>query len=76
MTTRSNNLGAYILIGLGVLFLAGQIFDFDIGRIFDISWPLFVVIPGVIFLIIHFMFEKPDVPPAASEHPSAHQPAP
>ncbi|MBK9750959.1 MAG: hypothetical protein IPO91_29920 [Chloroflexi bacterium] len=58
MTTRSNNLGAYILIGLGVLFLAGQIFDFDIGRIFDISWPLFVVIPGVIFLIIAFTGDR------------------
>lgn len=53
MNSRSSsNIGAYILIGLGVLFLAGQVFDFDLGRIFDISWHLFVIIPGVIFLII------------------------
>jgi len=55
MNTRSsNNLGAYLLIGLGVLFLAGQLFNFDIGHIFDISWPLFVIIPGVVFLLIAF----------------------
>lgn len=54
MNTRSNNLGAYILIALGVLFLGAQVFNFDFGRIFDISWPLFIIIPGVIFLVIAF----------------------
>jgi len=52
VNTRSNNLGAYILIAIGIIFLAAQVFDFDIGRIFDISWPLFVIIPGVVFLFI------------------------
>jgi hypothetical protein len=56
MNTRSSNsVGAYLLIGLGALFLAGQVFGFDIGRVFDLSWPLFIIIPGVIFLLIAIM---------------------
>lgn len=58
MNTRSNNFGAYILIALGVLFLAGQFLNVDLGRIFDLSWPLFIIIPGVIFLLIAFTGDR------------------
>ncbi|ULA63731.1 MAG: Lipoprotein signal peptidase [Nitrospira sp.] len=59
----------------------GEVIDFLDVYVGNYHWPAFniadsAITVGVIFLIIHFMFEKPDVPPAASEHPSAHPPAP
>lgn len=50
MDTRpdmNRNMGAYILIGLGVLFLAAQIFDFSF---FGALWPLIIVAVGLPFL--------------------------
>jgi hypothetical protein len=41
-------LGA-ILIILGAIFLAGQLFDFDIG---EVGWPFFVIAPGVVLLVL------------------------
>ncbi len=57
MTNHSrSNLGAYIVIGLGILLLVGQMGLFDLGGIFgsviSFSWPMFIIIPGVIFLLI------------------------
>jgi hypothetical protein len=49
-TSGRNNLGALILIAVGVLFLAVQVFNIDLGNVFD--WPLFILIPGVILLLI------------------------
>ena len=43
----SRNTGAYILIGLGVLFLAAQIFNFSFLGTF---WPLIIVAAGLPFL--------------------------
>ena len=37
-----------ILVGLGVLFLLGQIFSFNL---LEYSWPLFVIVPGLLFFI-------------------------
>jgi peptidoglycan/LPS O-acetylase OafA/YrhL len=51
----SRNAGAYILIGLGVLFLAGQIFNFSF---FGALWPLIVMIPGLVFLYFAFNGDK------------------
>lgn len=42
-----NRLAAVILIGLGVLFLFAR---FTGANIFEISWPFFIIIPGVVFL--------------------------
>jgi len=54
-TYRGNrNLGAIVLIVLGVLFLAAQVFNFNVWGIFDIvadfGWPFFIILPGVALL--------------------------
>jgi len=36
-----------VLGALGLLFLVGQWFDFDVG---SFAWPLFVLAPGVLLL--------------------------
>lgn len=41
-------LGA-ILIVVGVVFLAGQVLNFDLG---EISWPFYVIAPGVALLVL------------------------
>lgn len=41
-------LGA-VLVALGILFLAGQLLDFDIG---EVGWPFFVIAPGVVLLAL------------------------
>ena len=38
-----------LLVALGVLFLAGQVFHFDLGRY---GWPFFVAAPGITLLAI------------------------
>lgn len=51
MDTQQDNgrvIGGTILIGLGLLFLFGQITGFGM----DMGWPLFVIIPGAVFLAI------------------------
>jgi len=50
--SQRNGLGAFLLIGLGVLFLAGQLFNFNVWEIVGFSWPVLVMIPGVIFLAL------------------------
>lgn len=47
-----NSLGAFVLIGLGVLFLAMQVFDFDFGSFVGNSWPLLIVGFGALFLAL------------------------
>jgi len=47
----------------------------------DYHWPAFnvadsAITVGVVFLVIHFMFEKKDVPPVAPENPAFQTPAP
>jgi peptidoglycan/LPS O-acetylase OafA/YrhL len=49
---QRNTVGAFVLIGLGVLFLVGQMFSINVWSIFGFSWPVFVLIPGVIFLTL------------------------
>jgi hypothetical protein len=46
----NRNIGAIILIAIGVLFFVTQTLQINIWGIFGISWPLFVVIPGLVFL--------------------------
>ncbi|MEZ4669563.1 MAG: hypothetical protein R3E39_16790 [Anaerolineae bacterium] len=48
MNDKARPIGALVLIGLGILFLAGQIFD--IGGIIGWLWPFFVILPGAAFL--------------------------
>lgn len=48
MSDKGRPIAAVVLIGLGVLFLAGQIFD--VGGILGFIWPLFVLAPGAVFL--------------------------
>lgn len=58
-TTRNdlrNNFGAFLLIGLGVLFLLGQIFNFNLFGWLDMGdlWPLFVMLPGLALVAVAF----------------------
>jgi hypothetical protein len=46
---QGRNIAGILLIGLGGLFLVGQTTGVSI---FGLAWPLFVLIPGAIFLII------------------------
>lgn len=53
---RGQLLGVF-LIALGALFLAGQVFDFDPGSLFDfewadVSWPLYIIIPGLVLIFL------------------------
>ncbi len=47
-----NRMGAFLLIGLGVLFLAGQVFNFDLGNWIGNAWPLLIVGVGALFLAV------------------------
>jgi hypothetical protein len=49
------NVAAIILIGLGVLFLAGQIFG---GSLLGGLWPLIVMLPGFAFLYFAFTGDR------------------
>lgn len=53
-----NTVGAVVLIGLGVLFLIGQTFGINLWSIFNVSWPVFVLVPGVIFLALALMGDR------------------
>ena len=55
---QRNTVGAFLLIGLGVLFLVGQIFNINFWSIVGFSWPVFVLIPGVIFLALAFAGDR------------------
>lgn len=48
-SNRANNnlVVGSILIGLGVMFLLGELFDISLGRY---AWPLFIILPGVFML--------------------------
>lgn len=57
----------------------GEVIDFLDVYIDSYHWPAFnvadsAITVGVIFLIIHFMFEKQDVPPVVPESPSTQTP--
>lgn len=47
LQNNGQNIGAWMLIGIGVLFLIAQVFNFSI---IGILWPLFVILPGAVFL--------------------------
>jgi hypothetical protein len=47
---RKEPIGAIVLIGLGFLFLLGQLDIFN-GRLFDYSWPLLLIGLGVWLII-------------------------
>ncbi len=50
--SQRHSIGAFALIGLGVLFLVGQGFNVNFWEIAGFSWPVFVMIPGFIFLAL------------------------
>lgn len=52
--TQRNTFGAILLIGLGLLFLVGQVFNINFWAIAGFSWPVLILIPGVIFLALAF----------------------
>jgi hypothetical protein len=41
-----------ILIGLGVVFLISQLFNFNVFTMFNISWPLYILIPGALIMLL------------------------
>lgn len=60
---RTRNYGVLIvglgLIGLGVLFLLGTIFQIDI---WGAVWPLFIIVPGLLFFMAMVSIGKPGAP--------------
>ena len=54
-STGGRQATAIILIGLGVLFLLGQFFNFSL---LGLLWPLFIVLPGVAFLYAAFTGDR------------------
>jgi hypothetical protein len=67
-SNRQNNLGAYVLIGLGVFFFLGQILNIDLGDffgwLFDFSWPFWIILPGAFMLLVAFFGGKKSAPMA------------
>ncbi len=45
-----------VLIAIGVIFLAGQALNFDLGHY---GWPLFIIAPGVAILIVALLLPGP-----------------
>lgn len=45
---RTNSIIGLVLVGLGALFLAGQIFDFNLWAL---AWPFLIIIPGALFFV-------------------------
>jgi hypothetical protein len=54
----SRSIGAIILIAIGFFFLVTQTLGISIWGIFGFSWPLFIVIPGLIFLGLAILGDK------------------
>lgn len=57
----------------------GEVIDFLDVYVNDYHWPAFnvadsAITVGVVFLVIHFMCEKKDVPPVVPENPSVQTP--
>ena len=46
--TRAGGLIGLILLGLGMVFLMGQVFDISL---IDFLWPFFVLVPGLLFFV-------------------------
>jgi hypothetical protein len=65
--TRSNLVGGLILLVLGMVFLAGQIFpDFNIWINAERSWPLFIVAVGILLFIFGLIVGEPGMAVPAS----------
>lgn len=65
--TRSNLVGGLILLVLGIVFLAGQIFpNFNIWINADLSWPLFIIAAGILLFIFGILIGEPDMAVPAS----------
>lgn len=52
--TAGRNIGAAVLIALGVIFLLGQFIRIDIGDF----WPFFIIVPGLAFLAVAITNDK------------------
>ena len=57
-TQSGRNIGAILLIAIGALFFVTQGLNIDIWDIFGISWPLFVLLPGLGFLALAIFGDK------------------
>jgi hypothetical protein len=53
MWRRKEPMGAFVLIGLGILFLIGRLDDIG-GKVFEFTWPLLLIGLGV-WLVIRRM---------------------
>jgi hypothetical protein len=60
---RINQIIGVVLIGLGAIFLGGQVFQFNIFNIFgNIAWPLYVIVPGAALLVLGITTGKRGLP--------------
>lgn len=55
---NGRNVGAILLIAIGVLFFATQVLGVNIWSMFGLSWPLFIFLPGLVFLALAFLGDK------------------
>jgi hypothetical protein len=56
------NVGAGVLIALGVVFLLGQFFGFHVGSLFNFSWPLWIILPGFALLFFALVGDQKTAP--------------
>lgn len=56
---RTNLLFGILLVGLGALFLLGQIFGFNLA---GYLWPFFIIVPGLLFFLGMVLGGKPAGP--------------
>lgn len=56
---RSASIFGLLLVGLGITFFLGQIFEINL---WGVVWPFFVIVPGVMFYIFMTMAGKPGGP--------------
>lgn len=59
MNNRNNAVLGLIFVGLGIIFLIGNFFGrsfdiFNVGFFFSHFWPLFIILPGLIFHMAFF----------------------
>lgn len=52
------NIGAVILIAIGALLFVTQVLGISIWGIFGMAWPMFIVLPGLLFLGLAFFGDK------------------
>jgi hypothetical protein len=51
-----------LLIALGILFLASQLFGFNLFRVFSVAWPVYILVPGILLMLVGYTSGKSGIP--------------